>query len=70
MPKTAPETGWLIEEGKSAVSSPCYWAGGNQWQPDSMTAIRFARERDARQVMRFIEFDSGYSHRASEHSWG
>ena len=66
------EVGWVIEEGRSAVCSPVYFAGllhGQRivfkWSKLDLDAVRFARAEDAD---RMLTPDLG--HRVCEHMWG
>lgn len=66
------EYGWVIERGDSSPASPLYWAGpllndfSGRWSQDHLDAIRFARKRDAENVM--AHFDHLHC-RACEHIW-
>jgi hypothetical protein len=66
------EYGWVIERGDSSPASPLYWAGpspndfSGRWSQDHLDAIRFARKRDAENVM--AHFDHLHC-RACDHIW-
>ena len=70
---------WLIEDGDSDVSSPRYCTlivnaslmtpGSGPWfRLDTMSALRFGRETDAR-VFAEWAFGKDHGHRIREHGW-
>lgn len=61
----APEVGWLIES--KTPYYPIWWAGNNCWTSISGSAIRFARKRDAEDIIRRYNLRDSI---ATEHSWG
>jgi hypothetical protein len=67
------ETGWVIESCESQPYAPLYWTGGyynhglGTWSCDHNAAVRFARERDARQVLEASR--DVMEHRVAEHIW-
>lgn len=61
------EYGWVIEGAWSDPSTPEYWAGSSLWMADSLCAIRFAREHDARQAADAML--DGMNIRICEHAW-
>lgn len=68
------ETGWLIEEWNSKTGQfAAKWWGlgpsfedGFGWSPDSLLALRFAREADA---VAYIEETGWTEAKATEHAW-
>lgn len=74
IPKSEPETGWVIEHKNSEPCAPLYWAG-NGWSREHMKAIRFARKEDAERTARGWDDDDPLpneptEHRYCEHAWG
>jgi len=73
---TAPEYGWLIEspELSRVFGRAMYWCGGVRWDGDSLQAVRFAREVDARRVIAYLRppgpGDTRDALVAREHAWG
>ena len=65
------EVGWLIELKPSVVSAPAYWGiaadGELDWTPDHLAAIRYAREEDARKIIRYYGWTEAHP---VEHQWG
>lgn len=68
--------GWIIEGGWTAAPSIEYWCGcvvtggcgiQHEWRPDSSRAVRFAREKDAKQMAKTLI--DGESYRVVEHAW-
>lgn len=68
------ETGWLIErevEGRPHWLSACGACGTERWTPESLDAIRFARQVDA-EAMAMLLLKSGILENpfaVTEHSW-
>ena len=64
----ASETGWVIELYIGSVLH--YWTGGScddmGWRPEHESAIRFAREVDAKTVQCCLLHRAG---RVTEHAW-
>jgi len=60
------ETGWVIEREDSEPSRPMYFTGKN-WDYDNLKAVRFAREKDAQTLARYMF--PGEPHRIADHMW-
>lgn len=63
------ERGWLIE--KTLNSQPIWWCAGphgicGSWTGESSNATRFARARDAGEMLRALGFMDA---RVTEHTW-
>ncbi|MCC6490697.1 MAG: hypothetical protein IT364_24640 [Candidatus Hydrogenedentes bacterium] len=69
----AQENGWLIEQ-KNADDRAEWWQGGlnHQWTTDSTQAIRFSRQSDALEIIRWMRdwMPADSSVFATEHVWG
>lgn len=68
------ERGWLIEIGPTNATPPLYWSGGAEgvgnWTVDSLKALRFAREQDAKAFIAWQWGRGGYpGAKAMEHMW-
>ena len=64
------ENGWVIEHRNSQTCAPMYWIG-NDWSPDHLLAIRFARKVDAERTVSGFDEDAPAwpQHRVCEHKW-
>lgn len=68
--------GWVIEAGWTVAPDLKYWCGcvvtggggiQHEWRDDNSKAVRFAREKDAKQMARtLIDVES---YRVVEHAW-
>ncbi len=59
------ESGWLVE--RAAERGYFYWTGTG-WSPDSLDALRFAREADATKFITVEQLSSPHTF-AAEHVW-
>lgn len=64
------EVAWLVELKPSVVKTPTYWGfdadGEMDWTSDNMAALRFAREEDAKRVIKYYGWTEA---NAVEHMW-
>lgn len=60
------ETAWLIELVDTSAAV-LWWAGGEEWTPDSLRAVRFCRREDADAVA--SRMPDPASVLPTEHSW-
>lgn len=68
------ETGWVIEHEGSQPSAPLYFCGFrgdvSQWSHNSLCAVRFSREEDAKLMLPGFPLNNSREHRIREHEWG
>lgn len=67
--KNPVESGWLIEApcgSNDHFPIPHWYAGDDRWTPDSLKAIRFCREEDAKKISLRCGMSDVF---VSEHIW-